>query len=328
MKIMFYTLRPFDELDYAKRFSQEYGIDFAWTSDYPRPENIQLAQGCEAVCTTPCDMSADILDRFAALGVRYLPCRSIGYDHIDLARAKELGMRVSNVGYPPEGVANYAIMLMLMTTRKMNQIMIRAAAQDYSLQGKMGHDLSGCTVGVIGTGRIGRTVLRHLSSFGCTLLAYDVHQSEEVKQYARYVSLEELYASCDIISLHTNATPENHHLIDAEALRQMKDGVILINTARGTLIDPDALIAGLESGKIGGAGLDVVEDENGLYYYNHASEALHNRELAMLRSFPNVIVSPHTAFYTDVNVASMVRGAFESVRCFAAGEPNPMEIPL
>lgn len=328
MKIMFYTLRPFDELDYAKQFSQEYGIDFAWTSDYPRPENIQLAQGCEAVCTTPCDMSAGILDRFAALGVRYLPCRSIGYDHIDLARAKELGMRVSNVGYPPEGVANYAIMLMLMTTRKMNQIMIRAAAQDYSLQGKMGHDLSGCTVGVIGTGRIGRTVLWHLSSFGCTLLAYDVHQSEEVKQYARYVSLEELYASCDVISLHTNATPENHHLIDAEAIGQMKDGVILINTARGTLIDPDALIAGLESGKIGGAGLDVVEDENGLYYYNHASEALHNRELAMLRSFPNVIVSPHTAFYTDVNVASMVRGAFESVRCFAAGEANPMEIPL
>ena len=225
-------------------------------------------------------------------------------------------------------MANYTIMLMLMATRKMNQIMLRAAAQDYSLPGKMGRDLSDCTVGVIGTGKIGRTVIRHLAGFGCKILAYDLYPADEVRALAEYVPLEELYARSDVITLHLNATPENRHLIDAGAIAQMKDGALLINTARGTLIDPDALIEGLESGKLGGAGLDVVEDENGLCYYNRCGEALANRELNLLRSFPNVIVSPHTAFYTDVNVASMVQSAFEATAAFAAGEDYPCEVRL
>ena len=224
------------------------------------------------------------------MGVKYLPCRSIGYDHIPLDTAKRLGMRVSHSHYPPEGVANYTIMLMLMATRKMNQIMLRAAAQDYSLPGKMGHDLSGCTVGVIGTGKIGSTVIRHLSGFGCMILAYDLYPSDAVRPYADYVPLEELYARSDVITLH--------------------------------------LLQGLESGKLGGAGLDVVEDENGICYYNRCGEALPNRELNLLRSYPNVIISPHTAFYTDVNVASMVQSAFEAVADFAAGRPNPCEVRL
>ena len=149
-----------------------------------------------------------------------------------------------------------------------------------------------------------------------------------MRPYAEYVSLDTLYARSDIITLHLNATAENHHLIDDGAIARMKDGALLINTARGTLIDPDALVRGLESGKLGGAGLDVVEDENGICYYNRCGEALPNRELNLLRSFPNVIVSPHTAFYTDVNVASMVESAFEAVADFAAGRPNPCEVQL
>ena len=235
---------------------------------------------------------------------------------------------MSHSHYPPEGVANYTIMLMLMATRKMNQIMLRAAAQDYSLQGKMGRDLSNCTVGVIGTGKIGSTVIRHLAGFGCKLLAYDLHPCDEVRSLAEYVPLDELYARSDVITLHLNATPENRHLIDDSAIAQMKPGTLLINTARGTLIDPDALVRGLESGKLGGAGLDVVENENGLCYYNRCGEALPNRELNLLRSFPNVIVSPHTAFYTDVNVASMVQCAFEATAAFAAGKPYSCEVAL
>ena len=133
---------------------------------------------------------------------------------------------------------------------------------------------------------------------------------------------------CDIITLHTNATAANRHMIDANAIAKMKNGVVLINTARGTLIDPEALINGLESGKIGAAGLDVVENENGLFYFNHMGDALQNRELAMLRSFPNVIFTPHTAFYTDVNVASMVESAFKAVRAMADGEQTPLEVRL
>lgn len=328
MKILFYALRPFDELQYCEPNREKYGIDYKWTEEVPSPENLHLAEGYDAVSTNPCEIRPEYLEAFAQMGVKYLPCRSIGYDHIPLDTAKQLGLRVSHSHYPPEGVANYTIMLMLMATRKMNQIMLRAAAQDYSLPGKMGKDLSNCTVGVIGTGKIGSTVIRHLAGFGCKILAYDLYPSDEVRTYAQYVSLEELYAQSDVITLHLNATAENYHLIDEAAIEKMKNGAILINTARGTLIDPDALIHGLESGKLGGAGLDVVEDENGICYYNRAGEALPNRELNLLRSFPNVIVSPHTAFYTDVNVASMVQSAFEAVADFAAGRDNPCEVRL
>ena len=311
MKILFYALRPFDELQYCEPNRERYGIDYQWTAEVPNPDNLQLAEGCDAVSTNPCEIRPEYLEAFAKMGVKYLPCRSIGYDHIPLDTAKRLGMRVSHSHYPPEGVANYTIMLMLMATRKMNQIMLRAAAQDYSLPGK-----------------IGSTVIRPLSGFGCKILAYDLYPSDAVRAYADYVSLEELYARSDVITLHLNATAENHHLIDADAIAKMKDGVLLINTARGTLIDPDALLQGLESGKLGGAGLDVVEDENGICYYNRCGEALPNRELNLLRSYPNVIISPHTAFYTDVNVASMVQSAFEAVADFAAGRPNPCEVRL
>ena len=328
MKIMFYTLRPFDEQQYCEPYKQQYGIDYTGTPGVPTPENLHLAEGCDAVSTNPCEIRPEYLEAWPGMGVKYLPCRSIGYDHIPLDTAKKLGMRISHSHYPPEGVANYTIMLILMCTRKMNQIMLRANVQDYSLPGKMGRDITRMTVGVIGTGNIGRTVLRHLSGFGCKLLAYDLYPNDEARQYAEYVDLDTLYKSCDIITLHTNATAANRHMIDANAIAKMKNGVVLINTARGTLIDPEALINGLESGKIGAAGLDVVENENGLFYFNHMGDALQNRELAMLRSFPNVIFTPHTAFYTDVNVASMVESAFKAVRAMADGEQTPLEVRL
>ena len=288
MKIMFYALRPFDEQAYCEPYSKQYGIDYAYTAEVPTPDNLELAKGCDAVSTNPCLITPEYLEAWAAMGVKFLPCRSIGYDHIPL----------------------------------------RANVQDYSLPGKMGRDITRMTVGVIGTGNIGRTVLRHLSGFGCKLLAYDLYPNDEARQYAEYVDLDTLYKSCDIITLHTNATAANRHMIDANAIAKMKNGVVLINTARGTLIDPEALINGLESGKIGAAGLDVVENENGLFYFNHMGDALQNRELAMLRSFPNVIFTPHTAFYTDVNVASMVESAFKAVRAMADGEQTPLEVRL
>lgn len=328
MKIFFYALRPFDELQFCQEYSKQYGIEFGYTPEYPTPENVQLAAGCDAVSTTPCDMGAAMLERFAALGVKYIACRSIGYDHVDLEKARELGLKVSNVGYTPNGVANYAIMLMLMCTRRFGHILKRVELQDYTLKGKMGRDISNMTVGVIGTGRIGRTVLQHLSGFGCKLLAYDLYPSEEAKQYAEYVDLDTLFAQSDIITLHTNATEENHHLINADSLAKMKDGVIIVNTARGKLIDSDALIDALNTGKVGAAGLDVIENENGLYYYNRSGDPIANPELALLRSFPNVLLTCHTAFYTDEDVESMVRGVFESAGAFAAGQPTRHDVSL
>ena len=325
-KVFFYTLRPYDERGLAQRLAPKMGIEFGYTQEYPTLENAALAAGYDAVSVTPCDMSAPMVRRFHELGVKVICCRSIGYDHVDRETARELGMKVSNVDYPPNGVANFAIMLMLMSLRKAGHILKRGEAQDYSLKGKIGRDISTCTVGVIGTGRIGRTVLQHLSGFGCRLLAYDLYQNDEVKQIAEYVPLETLLAECDVITLHTNATEENHHLIDAKAIAAMNPGAVIIHTARGKLIDSDALIAGLESGKLGGAALDVLENENGLYYYNRMGDVIPNPELAALRSMPNVILTDHTAFYTEEDVESMVQGVLESAQALVNGQPTRHDV--
>lgn len=328
MKIFFYTLREYDELPCAEQLTRDTGIEFGYTDAYPDKDNYLLAKGADAVSMTPCDMSAPMLERFASIGVKYILCRSIGYDHVDLVRAKELGMRVSNVTYPPSGVAHYALLLMLMLQRRIVPILKRAELQDYSLKGKIGDDIAFQTVGVIGTGRIGRALIHSLSGMGCRILCYDPYENEEVKSMAEYVPLDVLYREADVISLHTNATEENYHLLNASAFETMKDGVLIVNTARGKLIDTEALIQALESGKVGGAALDVLEKEDGLYYYNRLGDVIDNKDMALLRSFPNVIMSPHTAFYTRQAVSHMVQSCYEAAEAFAGGGNTEHEVAL
>lgn len=320
MKICFYALREYDELEFCEAMREKYGIDFVYSTEYPDGRNISLASGCDGVSCTPCDMSRKALEAFRNVGVKYILTRSIGYDHIDLNAARELGLKVDTVSYTPTGVADYAIMLMLASVRRFAHILKRAELQDYSLRNKLGRDFSACTIGVMGTGRIGTTVLQHLSGFGCKLLAYDVHENETARKFAQYVDLDTILKSSDIITLHMNANAENYHIIGTEAISTMKQGAYIINTARGKLVDSEALIAGIESGKLGGAALDVVEFENGLYYYNRMGEVMVNPKLAILRSFPNVILSPHTAFYTVEDVGAMVEGNFRSCYEFGTGK--------
>lgn len=209
----------------------------------------------------------------------------------------------------------------------MKRIIERTNIQDYSLAGIQGRELKDLTVGIIGTGRIGRTVIQNLSGFGCKIIAYDLYENEDVKKMGvPYVTLQEMWQQADVISLHAPLTDDNFHMIDAQAIAQMKDGVMIVNTARGGLIDSEALISGIESGKIGGAGLDVVENEFGLYYYDHKSDILNNRELAVLRGFPNVTVSHHMAFYTDECVKTVVRDSLLGCKCFVEGKENPWEV--
>lgn len=326
MKIFAYALREFDEKEFFEQFSKEFHCEYGYTTEYPSPENVELARGYDAISATPCDLGADMLERFYEVGVRYIATRSIGFDHIDLVRAKELGIGVSHVSYAPETVADYAIMLILMCCRKIYPILERSKVQDYTLKGKMGKDLCDCTVGVIGTGQIGKTVMKHLSSFGCKLLAYDLFPNKECAELGSYVSLEELYAKSDIITLHTPANAESYHMLNSKAFSQMKDDVIIINTARGALIDTDALIEALESGKVGHAALDVLEQEDGLYYSNRIGDVINNRSMAILRSFPNVILSPHTAFYTEKVVRDMAYKAINSVHDMMNGIENPLVI--
>lgn len=326
MKIFAYALREFDEKEFFDRFSKEFNCEYGYSTDYPCPENVELARGYDAISATPCDLGADMLERFYNVGVRYIATRSIGVDHINVEKAKELGMGISHVSYAPETVADYAIMLMLMCCRKICPILERAKMQDYTLKWKMGKDLSDCTVGVIGTGQIGKTVIKHLSSFGCNILAYDLYPNKECASHAQYVSLEELYKKSDIITLHAPSTDENYHMLNRETFALMKEDVIIINTARGALIDTDALIEALESGKVGHAALDVLEHETGLYYTNRVGDIINNRTMAILRSFPNVILSPHTAFYTRKVVQDMAYKSIKSVHDMINHVENPLVI--
>lgn len=327
MKVTVYSCRSFDEKELFEKYGSEMGIELVLCPDGPDEENAHLAQGSECIDILTTQMTKELLKIFAGYGVKYVTTRTIGYDHIDIKAAKALGMKVANAPYGPCGVADYTVMLILMTIRKMKRIIERTNIQDYTLKGIQGRELKDLTVGVIGTGRIGTTVLKNLSGFGCRRIAYDLYENEEVKKEGiPYVTLEEMWQQADVITLHAPLTDKNHHMINEEAISKMKDGVMIINTARGGLIDSQALISGIEKGKIGGAGLDVVENEFELYYYDRKSDILNNRELAVLRGFPNVTVSHHMAFYTDDCVETVVRDSLLGCQCFVQGKENPWEV--
>ena len=326
MQVTVYNLRAYDEKKHFEEVAEELGITLVTCPDAPTLENAILAKGSQCINIITSEMTAELLGKMAELGVGYVATRTIGYDHVDIAACKRLGIRVGNAPYGPNGVADYTVMLMLMCIRNAKRIIERTNIQDYTLKGLIGRELKDMTVGVIGTGRIGKTVIQNLSGFGCRIIAYDVHESEEIKESAAYVPLEQIWEQADIITLHTPLTQENFHLINEEKIAKMKDGVILINTARGALIQSEALIRGIESKKVGAAGLDVVEHEFELYYYDHRSDILDNRELAVLRGFPNVTVTHHMAFYTDNCVKTVVVDSLKGCKRFMEGKDNPWEV--
>lgn len=326
MKLFVYSYREFDEAEFFQKFAEEYHVELGICHDAPTMENAYLAEGYPYVSIITTKIDEELMNRFHALGVKMISTRTIGYDHIDLEAARKCGISVGNVTYSPECVADYTVMLMLMSIRKMKRIMQREEINDFSLPGIQGKEMPSFTVGVIGTGRIGRAVIRDISGFGCQIYAYDQYENDEVKKYAQYASLDEIYEKCDMITLHMPLTKENMHLIDAEAIQKMQDGVVLINTARGGLIDTKALIDGLESCKIGAAGLDVIEDEFGMYYFDRKADVLSKRDLYILRGFPNVIVTPHMAFYTDQAVSDMVKHSIESCMLHEAGKDDPCRV--
>ena len=326
MRIFAYALRPYDELGCLDALSRELGFEYDWTPDYPTLENVALAEGADALCIITNPMTPELLDRYHELGIRGIATRSIGYDHIDVAHARKLGIRIAHAAYPPEGVADYAIMLMLMALRKVKFVQRCAAAQDFSLEGKIGRSLGSCTVGVVGTGAIGSCVVRELQGFGCRVLAHDPVEKDELSGLATYVDLPELLAASDVVTLHAPGLPENRHMIGAGELARMREGAVLVNAARGSLVDTAALLDALESGHLGGAALDTIEDEAGLYYLDRSRDVLAGRDRAALMALPNVVVTPHMAFYTAEDVEGMVRSNVEALLAFAAGADTPFEV--
>jgi D-specific alpha-keto acid dehydrogenase len=228
-------------------------------------------------------------------GVTYISTRSVGCNHIDVEYAEAVGISVETVAYSPDSVADYTLMLILMAVRHAKSVIRRADVHDYRLNDERGKELRDLTVGVIGTGRIGAAVIDRLQGFGCRVLAHD----RCLKAAADYVPLGELLRRSDIVTLHTPLTADTHHLLDRGRIQQMKHGAFVINTGRGSLLDTEALVPALESGRLGGAALDVLEGEEGIFYADCRSKPLEGTPLLRLQELPNVIISPHTAYYTD-----------------------------
>ncbi|TCT16107.1 D-lactate dehydrogenase [Natranaerovirga pectinivora] len=311
MKIVVYSYRP-DEEENFNRFSKKYGSELILCKEPPSLDNAHLAKGCECISIVTTKVDEALLNKFKEIGVKFISTRTIGYDHIDIISAEKLGIEVGNITYSPSSVSEYTIMLILMSIRKVNNIIERSNIQDFTIKGLKGRELHNLRVGVIGAGRIGEQVIRNLSGFGCEILVYDHNENGDIKKYAEYVSLDTLYKESDIITLHIPANEDNHHMINKRSISSMKDGVIIINTSRGTLVKTSDLIDGIEGKKVGGAALDVIENEAPIFFKDKKCEVINHREYALLKSYPNVILTPHTAFYTDQAVSDMVENSIKS----------------
>ncbi len=251
-------------------------------------------------------------------GVMYISTRSIGYNHIDVEYAKSVGISVENVSYSPDSVADYTLMLMLMAVRNAKSMIRRADAHDYRLHDVRGKELRDLTIGIIGTGRIGVAVMDRLRGFGSQVLAYDNCPQSS----ADYVPLDELLQLSDIVTLHTPLNTDTHHLLDRHRIAQMKYGAFIINTGRGPLVDTEALISALESGRLGGAALDVLEGEEGIFYADCRNKPLECEPLARLQRLPNVLISPHTAYYTDHALSDTVENSLINCLNFESGKQH------
>lgn len=325
MKICAYEVREDERKDFA-RMAEKLGVDIELYSEVPGPDTAYLARGCEGVTILGMGViDKSLLDIWKSMGITCISTRTIGVNHMDIAYAREIGIHVCNAVYPPSGVAEFTIMLMLMCLRNYKQSLWRGQVNDFSLQGLQGRELGNLTVGIMGTGKIGAEVIRYLRGFGCRIIAYDTYPDEVLKDSVTYMTLDELYAGADIITLHMPLFETTYHIINQDSLKKMKDGVVLINCARGELMDTQALIDGIESGKIGALGLDVVEGESGIAHEDHRIDILRNQKMAYLRQFRNVTMTPHMAFYTDVAVSHMVEcGVAGLVEMFQTGTCSTM----
>lgn len=285
-----------------------------------------LAAGFPAVSAFANDrLDAPVLRRLHASGTRLVCLRSVGFNHVDLREADALGMTVLRVpAYSPYAVAEHTIALLLAVDRKIHRAWARVREHNFALDGLLGFDLNGRTVGVIGTGRIGEVVVRILRGFGCEVLAHDPIPNPAVEAMgARYVELAALWAASDVVTLHCPLTPATRHLVDAAAIAAMRPGVVLLNTSRGAVVDSRALLAGLKSGKIGAVGLDVYEEEGDLFFRDLSETVIQDDVFARLLTFPNVLVTGHQAFFTREALAAIAGTTIANLSAFEAGAPDP-----
>ena len=310
--------------------NERHGHELVFFEPRLTVETAALGRGFPAVCIFVNDRAdTDVLKLLRTGGTRLVALRCAGFNNVDLAAAKELGLTVVRVpAYSPHAVAEHTVGLILALNRKIHRAYARVRDGNLALDGLLGFDLHGRTVGVVGTGRIGAIVARILSGFGCRILACDPVANEDLEGVVTYVTPQELLGRSDIVTLHCPLTPATHRFIDAAALEQMKEGAMLINTSRGALIDTQAVIAALKSGRLGYLGLDVYEEEADLFFEDLSDQVIRDDVFARLLTFPNVIITGHQAFFTREAMDNIAETTLANVSDFEADRPLANEVTI
>ncbi len=322
MKVAVFNTKSYDRM-FLEQANQSFHHELKFFDIALNPETCKLGFGFEAVCGFVSDrFDRDVLTQLAEGGTRLIALRCAGFNNVDLSAAQDLNLTVVRVpAYSPYGVAEHAVALILALNRKIYRAHNRIHNGNFSLEGLLGFEIHGKTVGILGTGKIGLAMASIMKGFGTEVLTYDVIRNPACEALGvRYVTKEELFKMSDIISLHLPLTKETHHLIDQKALAQMKDGVMLINTSRGGLIDSICLIEGLKKGKIGYLGLDVYEEEESLFFEDHTGQVIQDDVFARLLTFPNVLITGHQAFFTRNALKNIAETILRNIADFEQGK--------
>lgn len=329
MKVVVYSTHKF-EREYLESIIRGHAMRLLDTR--LNLETASLAQGSQAVSIfVNDDASAPVLQKLQEAGVKYLALRSAGYNHVDLKEASRLGIRVARVpDYSPAAIAEHTVALMLALNRKLMKAHGRVRDLNFSLDGLTGFDMSGKTVGIIGTGKIGSVVARILRGFECKIIAYDPHQNDEltIKYGVEYTDCMTLFRESDIVTLHLPLTKESRYIINKDSIGQMRNGVMLVNTSRGGLVNTKDVVDALKSGRIGFFGMDVYEEEAGLFFEDHSDDILQDDVIARLMSFQNVLITSHQAFLTREALVKIAETTRYNLDCWEKGIRSDHEFPV
>ena len=315
MRVAVFNTKPYDQTFLAAANVGQY--DFLFLEPHLDIRTAKLAEGCQVVCAfVNDDLSAPILELLAQLGVQLIALRCAGFNQVDLPAAKRLGLTVARVpAYSPHAVAEHALALLLTLNRQIHRAYNRVRDGNFSLDGLLGFDVHGKTIGVIGTGQIGAIFAKLLHAFGCRVLAFDVFQNPNLG-FLEYRPLEQVFAESDVISLHCPLTPQTHHLVSASRLAQMKRGAMLVNTSRGALIDTPAVLEALKTGQLGALALDVYEEEADLFFENLSNQVIQDDVFMRLLTLPNVLITGHQAFFTHQALEQIASTTLANIRAF------------
>lgn len=325
MKVAVFSTKPYDRASLSST-NESYGHDLTFFEPRLTPSTVKLAEGFPAVCVFINDqLDSQTLQILAEQDTRFVVLRSAGYNNVDLEAAKRFGITVARVpAYSPYAVAEHAVGLILTLNRKLHRAYNRTREDNFSLNGLLGFDLHGSTVGVVGTGKIGECFVRIMHGFGCKLLAYDVQQNPACLELGtQYVEMPELLSRSDIVSLHCPLLPSTHHLLNADSLQHLKPGAMVINTSRGGLIDTRAAIDAIKDGTIGYLGIDVYEEEADLFFEDLSDEVIQDETFQLLQSFTNVVITAHQAFFTRNALSAIANTTLSNLSDFEANRSCP-----